>query len=79
MKGTTVQDKIEEHGKAMLSPALPCNPIPFLETLSMGVRENGTEWIKSKEAKRILFMVNMQAYGQLATIDFVDEYIKLKS
>ena len=63
---------------ALNNPCLPCNPIPFASGLADLIRENGTDSIKSKDAKRILWILMSQAYGQLATIDLCDEWDKLQ-
>jgi hypothetical protein len=74
----TTQESINRLGEAMFSPAFPSNPLPFLDKLSLGVRENGTDWIKSDEAKRLLWTVNAIAYGQLSTINLFEEWKRLK-
>lgn len=62
---------------AIESESFPCNPIPFANGLADHVRENGSDSIKSDEAKRILWILMGQAYGQLATIDLCDEWDRL--
>ncbi len=62
---------------AIESPSFPCNPIPFANGLADLVRDNGTDSIKSDDAKRILWILMAQSYGQLATIDLCDEWDKL--
>lgn len=59
------------------SESFPCNPIPFATALATHVREFGTDSIKSDDAKRILWILMGQAYGQLATIDMCDEWDRL--
>ena len=59
---------------ALESESFPCNPIPFANGLADLVRERGTDSIKSQDAKRILWILMSQAYGQLATIDLCDEW-----
>lgn len=63
--------------EALNSPCFPCNPIPFATGLANYVRENGTDSIQSDDAKRILFILMAQAYGQLATIDLSSEWCRL--
>ena len=63
--------------KALESEAFPCNPIPFANALAEHVIEFGTDSIKSDEAKRILWILMGQAYGQLATIHLCDEWDRL--
>ena len=63
---------------AMFSNALPCNPIPFLNGLIEGVKLNGTDYIQSDEAKKILQTILNQSYGQLFNIDSYNEYLRLK-
>ena len=63
---------------AMFSPAFPCNPLPFLIGLTEHVRENGSDAIETDEAKRVLWVLMAQSYGQLASIDLHDEWIRLE-
>ena len=65
-----VYDAIEDE-------SFPCNPIPFANGLAAHVREHGTDSIKSDDAKRILWILMGQAYGQVAKIDLVDEWNRL--
>ncbi len=58
--------------------SFPCNPIPFANALAEHVREFGTDSIKSDDAKKILWILMTQAYGQLATIDLSDEWDRLE-
>jgi hypothetical protein len=57
--------------------AFPCNPIPFANGIAELVRTNGPDAIQTRDAKRILWILMAQAYGQMATIDLVDEWDKL--
>jgi hypothetical protein len=63
--------------KAIDSDGFPCNPIPFANSLADHVREFGTDSIKTDDAKKILWILMGQAYGQLATIDLSDEWDRL--
>ncbi len=63
--------------QAMFATAVPCNPTPFALALAENVHFYGTDWIKTEEAKRILFVLNMQAYGQLFHIDSAEEFERL--
>lgn len=62
---------------AMFSPAFPCNPRPFARGLDALIQEHGTDAIRSDDAKRILWVLMAQAYGQLATIDLMAEWSRL--
>lgn len=62
---------------AIESPALPCNPIPFAQGLIDGCQENGTDFIRSREGQRILWVLMAQSYGDLARIDLTTEYVRL--
>ena len=62
---------------AMFSSSFPINPIPFANGLSEMVMSEGTDAIESNDAKRILWVLMAQAYGQLATIDLSDEWERL--
>ncbi len=65
--------------QAMFATAIPCNPTPFAIALAENVHHYGTDWIKTDEAKRILFVLNMQAYGQLFHLDAPAEFERLLS
>ena len=62
---------------ALEAESFPCNPIPFAVGLADHVREHGTDSIKTDDAKRILFILMGQAYGQLSKIDLSDEWDRL--
>tara|TARA_R110000751_G_scaffold272427_1_gene372625 strand:+ start:813 stop:1058 length:246 start_codon:yes stop_codon:yes gene_type:complete len=62
---------------AMFSSSFPINPIPFANGLSEMVMNEGTDAIESNDAKRILWVLMAQAYGQLATIDLSSEWERL--
>ena len=71
----------EEYDKlllnAMFSPAFPCNPIPFAKGLTSLLRAQGTQSIRGDDAKRILWVLMAQAYGQMGVINLTDEYMRL--
>jgi hypothetical protein len=58
---------------AFRANSFPCNPLPFLIELTIKLRENGTDYIKTDQAKMYLLTINQLAYGQLATIDTTAE------
>lgn len=62
---------------AMFLDCFPCNPLPFSIGLTDGVHQYGSDWIKSDEAKSLLWLLMAQAYGQLARIDLCDEWARL--
>lgn len=59
---------------AMFANSLPCNPKPF----AAGLAEFDSGSIRSDEAKRILWVLMAQAYGELATIDLCNEWKRLQ-
>jgi hypothetical protein len=59
---------------AFRCPSFPVNPFPFASALAEGVRTNGSDWIKSAEARSLLHILNSQAHGQLYFIDSLDEF-----
>jgi hypothetical protein len=65
--------------KAIFAEYTPCNPIPFLNGLKQGCKDEGTDYIQSDEAKRILFTILQQAYSVAFKIDSFDEFKRLKS
>jgi hypothetical protein len=62
---------------AIADDSFPGNPIPFANGLADHVREHGTDSIRSDDAKRLLWILMGQAYGQVAKIDLVDEWNRL--
>lgn len=64
--------------QAMFSRNLPCNPIPFAKELAKIVLAEGTKSIQSDKAKRILWVLMAQAYGECATISLSDEWSRLR-
>lgn len=64
---------------AMFDASFPCNPIPFATGIADYVREHGTDSIRSDVAKRILWILMSQAYGQMASIDLCAEWDRLYS
>jgi len=68
---------IDNAVRAFKCECFPCNPLPFAKALGDLVRENGTDTIKSDEAKAILWILMAQAYGQMARIDLCDEWSRL--
>jgi len=70
-------ENTKQLGEAGNAPAFPCNPTPFALGLAELVREQGTDSIKTDESKRILFVLIAQSYGQLSTVDLMDEHRKL--
>jgi len=62
---------------AMFSNAFPCNPIPFAQGLADLIRDNQTDTIQSDEAKRILWVLMAQAYGQVSMVDLSGEWQRL--
>jgi len=69
---------IADLSNAMYAPSMPCNPIPFANGLICGCKEYGTDFIQTKEAKRLLWLLNAMAYGQTFNINSINEYNTLK-
>ncbi|HUU89103.1 MAG TPA: hypothetical protein VMX17_15315 [Candidatus Glassbacteria bacterium] len=63
--------------KGMFAPSMPSNPIPFANGLIEGCKQNGTDWIRTDEAKMILFTIIQQSYGQAVLLDSFREYQRL--
>lgn len=63
--------------EAFAEECFPCNPIPFATGLADLVRERGTDAIESDDAKKVLWVLMAQAYGQMAVIDMSDEWQRL--
>lgn len=68
----------KELEKGMFADFSPCNPIPFLNGLIEGCKAEGTDFIQTDEAKRILFTILQQAYGTAFRLDSFDEFKRLK-
>lgn len=63
--------------RAFKQVSFPGNPRPFLKALEQGIFDHGTDWIKSDEAKALLWVLMSQSYGQLAVIDLSNEWERL--
>ena len=63
--------------KAFKAEALAVNPIPFARGLVKLLELEGMDKIQSDEGKAILWDLNQMAYGQLATIDMIEEWNRL--
>jgi len=63
---------------AMFESSFPVNPLPFLLDLAEGCKAEGSDFITTDKAKRILFVINALAYGQLFHIDSYKEFQRLK-
>ena len=72
-----LEKEIEVLSRAMFSTSFPCNPLPFLNVLHEGVKKYGTWWIKTDVAKKILYVIIAQAYGQSFKLESLDEYERL--
>jgi len=75
--GITTETVRTEAINALRDECFPCNPRPFAAELGKLVAENGTDSIKSDEAKALLWILMAQAYGQMARIDLCDEWDRL--
>jgi len=62
---------------AMFSESFPVNPIPFATGLATFVKKNGTDSIKTDDAKQILWILMAQAYGMMGTVDLSHEWGRL--
>ncbi len=62
---------------SMNSEVLPTNPRPFALTLADGVRNHGTHWIRSDDAKCLLWVLLASAYGETETVDIEKEWCRL--
>jgi hypothetical protein len=64
---------------AFKCPGIPVNPLPFLNALAGSIRTNGTDWIKTDEAKAIMHTLNQMVYGQLYKLNSIKEFERLSS
>lgn len=69
--------KTDRLSEAIFAPSFPCNPVPFALGLGELIQEKGTDAIKSDEAKRILWVLMAQAYGQIGGVDLSNEWDRL--
>jgi len=69
---------LKELSNAMFRNALPCNPIPFSNGITQGCTKNGSDYIQTDEAKRILYVLLCQAYGQIFNLNGFDEFNRLR-
>lgn len=70
-------ENLTQLSKAMFLNSLPSNPIPFLNGIIEGCKLNGTDYIQTDEAKRILFTILCQSCGSLFHLDSLTEYERL--
>lgn len=68
----------DDRDVAFLSPSLPCNPLPFINRLHDLAKES-TINVNCDQFKANLWVLLVQSYGQLFTIDSYDEYCRLKN
>jgi hypothetical protein len=69
----------DERDTAFMSPALPCNPLPFLRRMQDIVNTVGTDGNKSIEYKSNMFILLAQTFGLISDIDMYDLYVELKN
>lgn len=62
---------------AMFEESAPSNPLPFLNGLIEGCKQNGTDYIRSDEAKKIMFTILQQMYGCAFLLDSFAEFQRL--
>jgi len=67
-----------QEARAFYGRALPVNPLPFLYALADAVKEKGTDWIRTDNAKAILYTLIQMAYGQGFHLDGIAEYERLR-
>ena len=70
-------NELTELSTAMFNESFPCNPVPFANGLIEGCKSNGTDWIQSDQAKKILYVLITQSYGQGFNIESYQEYTNL--
>ena len=69
--------RFERLAGAMFDQSFPTNPIPFAQGLADFVRENGSDSITSDDAKKMLWVLVAQAYGQLGEVNLTSVYVRL--
>lgn len=72
-----VSSLIPALASAMFAEYTPSNPLPFLNGLIDGVKLNGTDYIRSDEAKKIMFTILQQMYGTCFLLDSFAEFQRL--
>lgn len=70
-------ENLTDLATAFKAESFPCNPVPFANAIVKLAEINGTNFIKSNTAKKLLIILFRQSYGQLCTIDLLKEYSKL--
>ena len=61
--------------RAIFLYALPVNPKPFVRRLGELLDEGQT--ILDDDVRAVLWIINMMAFGQIATISMTEEYRRL--
>lgn len=76
---TTLSKPVTEE-EAFLLDCLPCNSLPFLRRLREILDEAHTNSLESlsgearERARAVMWVLMSQLYGQLATVDLMDEW-----
>ena len=76
---TTLSRPVTEE-EAFLLDCLPCNSLPFLRRLREILEEARTNTLESlngearDRARAVMWVLMSQLYGQLATVDLMDEW-----
>ena len=77
---TTIKNvSFDKEAKAFYARVLPVNPLPFLYALADSVKQQGTDWIRTDQAKAILYTLIQMAYGQDFHLDGIAEFDRLRS
>jgi len=59
---TTVRNvSFDKEAEAFYAKVLPVNPLPFLYALADSVKQQGTDWIRTDQAKAILYTLIQMA------------------
>jgi len=79
MTTTLRNTPFDQEARAFLARILPVNPLPFLYALGDSVKQQGTNWIRTDQAKAILYTLIQMAYGQDFHLDGIAEFDRLRS
>jgi hypothetical protein len=74
IRNTGFKNEVE----AFLRPNLPTDPLPFAFALADGIREHGTDFIRSDQGKALLHLLNTLSHGQCYLLDGRKEHHRLE-
>ena len=70
---------MKNEDQAFRSPAMPCNPLPFINRMGEIIRENSTGATNTPQFRANLLIVLQITFGQIATVDLCDLWAEVNA